>query len=178
MSSRLIIPSFELREGEIITLQLGNGGHFEPLEKELVTIFSGKKAIQEASVSQKLKFAEHIKYNSLSEAFRPLTIERYCEKNAIQLPEFSPLSNAPLNPRDRVFDLDGSTRRWLSIYNALHQSKNVMFDLIGVSPDSAHVLYSYVEDFVAQNKGSALLLNNFNDMPESYNKHYKIIPMS
>lgn len=178
LSSRLIIPSFELREGEIITLQLGNGGHFEPLEKELVTIFSGKKAIQEVSVSQKLKFAEHIKYNSLLEAFCPLTIERYCEKNAVQLPEFSPLSNAPLNPRDRVFDLDGSTRRWLSIYNALHQCNNMMFDLMGVGPDGAQTIYQYVEDFVAQNHGSALLLNNFNDMAESYNKHYKVIPMS
>lgn len=169
------IPAFELNEGEIVTLNLWSGGHFFDLENELVSIFTGKSLKDQVILNKQLMFAEHIHLKNWKEKFYSLTVERYLRKNAE--PTEMSLSVFPddrLNPKTKVSHLAGNPRRFLSIYATLSKCDSLIFDLVGVDPQGALDIYRIVEDYVKSKSGSAILLNNFDDMKNRCEKHYDI----
>lgn len=169
------IPAFRLNEGEIVTLNLWNGGHFFDLERKLISIYSGEKSVKQVITSKQLIFAEHIRLSRWTEFFYPLTVERYLRKYAEPIEiHLSIFPGDRLKPKTRISHLAGNPRRFLSIYASLSKCKGLIFDLVGVDPQGALDLYQIVEDFVTSKNGYAILLNNFDDMKDRCVKHYNI----
>ena len=169
------VPPFQLNQGEIVTLNLWSGGHFFDLERELVSVFTGKKSIEQVKIHGQLTFAEHIRLNRWTELIYPLTIERYLRRNA-QSTEML-LSRFPddrLNPNNKISNLAGNPRRFLSIYSTLSKCDGLIFDLVGVDPQGALNIYEIVEEVVTSKDGYAILLNNFDDMKGKCLNHHDI----
>ena len=169
------VPPFKLNQGEIVTLNLGNGSHFYDLERKLISIFNCPVSTEKLKINEQLIFAEHIRLNRWTEFFYPLTVERYLRSNAQETE--MPLSRFPddrLKPGNKISHLAGNPRRFLSIYAAISKCDGLIFDLVGVDPQGALDIYEIVEEFVTSKNGYAILLNNFDDMKGKCDKHYDI----
>lgn len=169
------IPSFTLHKGEIVTINLFNGGHFFALERALVAIFTGKAHSEHVTINAPMMFAEYYHESFLERWLRPMTVRRYVQKQAqaTALP-FDSFPDDRLQPETKIRTLGGNPRKFLSIYAVISQCKGLIFDLAGNDPGGASELYRFVEAFVTDNEGYALLLNNFDDMKGICAKHYEV----
>lgn len=70
------IPSFDLKEGEIVVIYLFNGPHFYETEMLLKNIFSGKTRNENVVVRKNLAFVEHFIEPKLRRLFYPVRRHR------------------------------------------------------------------------------------------------------
>ena len=172
---RFKIPPFILNRGELINLRLFNGGHFFDLEEKLSQIFSGLVKHDCVELTGDLEFAEHIFDTGLKSMFFPMTVEKYIRKNA--KPTEMPLSiflDEQIDYKTSISRLAGNPRKFLSIYCVLSKSDGVIFDLTGNDPLGAEKIFKFVKDFVDNENGYAILLNNFDDFQEESTKNLQI----
>jgi hypothetical protein len=173
--SNFYIPSFDLKEGEIIVLYLYNGQHFHETEMLLKDIFTGKTKNENVIVHKKITFVEHFKEPAHRRLFYPVTVKEYLKKNAELSSPFATriYENKWINEKTKINTLPGNSRRLLSLYTTLSWTKDIVFDLVGQDPIGAELTYKTVKEVVREG-GSAILLDCFEDMKYDCNKYIEL----
>ena len=172
---RYYVPPFTLDKGEVVILFLFGGAHFYDLSMFLVDIFTGQTKIESVTVNQPLKFVEHFKEPTFRRLFFPVTIGQYLKKNSGRDKETAEkvFNLGYLDKKTHVNSLNGDRRKILSLYTTLSNSRNIVFDLVGIDPLGAQRTYNIVKEY-AKNGGSAILLNNFPDFKDDCTKYIKL----
>lgn len=175
-TDKYVIPKFKLRESEIIVINLFGGAHHFQVESELVDLFTGKAENKRIKIGEPLTFAEHIKESRFKQILSPVTVEQYIEKKANpnnriaeRIYGFSHISK-----QTQVNTLSGNFKRMLSIFVALSQNRNLIFDLAGVDPKGGDEIYGLIKDFVRE-KGAAIFLDWTPDMRNDCTRYIEII---
>lgn len=173
--SNFYIPSFDLKEGEIILLYLHNGLHFHDTEMLLKDIFTGKAKDENVIVHKNLTFVDHFKEPEYRRLFYPVTVIEYLKKNADLSSPFATkiFENKWIKEKTKINTLPGNPRRLLSLYTTLSRTKDIVFDLVGQDPMGAELTYKTVKEVVNEG-GSAILLDCFGDMKYDCNKYIEL----
>ncbi|AZB00234.1 hypothetical protein EG359_11625 [Chryseobacterium joostei] len=169
------IPPFELDAGDFVVIYLYNGYHFYETEMFLKDIFCGNTRDQDVTVHKKLTFVEHFIEPTLRRLFYPVTVGEYLRKNAnLDSPYAKKIYEFEwINEKTKLNTLPGNPRRLLSLYSTLSKTDNIIFDIVGVSPQDAKKIYKTVKEIV-QKGGSAILLDGFNDMKNDCTKYVEL----
>jgi hypothetical protein len=174
-TDKYFIPPFDLNEGEIIVIHLGNGQHFYEAEIFLKDIFTGKTINNNLKVNRPLKFVEHFFEPTIRRLIYPVTVGEYLRKNANLKDKFSEkiFETNWINTKTKVNTLAGNPRKLLSLYSTLSKTKNIVFDLAGQDAQGAKDTYEIVKTCV-NNGGSAILLDSFDDMKTDCTKYIEL----
>jgi hypothetical protein len=169
------IPPFDLNEGEFVVLYLFNGQHFYEAEMFLKDIFSGRTKYENVVVHKNLTFVEHFIEPKLRRLFYPVTVGEYLKKNAnLKSPYATKIYETEwVKEKTKVNMLAGNPRRLLSLYATLSRTNNIIFDVVGQDPKGAEETCRIVKDVVKKG-GSAILLDNFEDLKNDYTKYIEL----
>jgi hypothetical protein len=172
---KYFIPPFILEKGDIIVLNLLGGAHFYELSMFLAHIFSGQIKEDNVTVNQPLKFVEHFIESAFRRLFFPVTIGEYIKKNAgaDKRTAEKVFNLGWLDSKTHVNSLAGNPGKILSLYTTLSNTKNIVFDLVGVDPQGAQSVYDIVKANV-EDGGAAILLDNFGDFRYDCTKFIQI----
>ncbi|NII26928.1 hypothetical protein HB364_17695 [Pseudoflavitalea sp. X16] len=155
-----LIPSFALKKGEIVIVQLPNGPFFHPLELALIDIITGKTVNEKVEIISPLRYVEHVKESWFRYHFLPITVGTYLDKYANKAnPVYKKIYDIKwMTPKTKVQALAGNPRRQLSLYTTLSWTSDIIFDLAGVDPQGGQDIYNFVKT-VVQSGGSAILFD-------------------
>ena len=169
------VPSFVLGEGELAVLYLFGGGYFYETEMFLKDIFCGAAKHENVIIYKKMTFVEHFKESRFRSIFYPITVGEYLRKSANCNDSFSKkiYEIKWINSKTKVNALPGTPRKLLCLYAALSKAKDVVFDLVGVDPAGAEFIFTIIKDAL-KDGGSAILLDNFDDMKEHASKYIEL----
>jgi len=169
------IPPFDLNVGEIVVLYLFNGKHFYETEMFLKDIFCGKTKDENVIVHKSLTFVEHFIEPKLRRLFYPVTVGEYLKKNAnLDSPYATKIYEIDwINENTKVNMLAGNPRQLLRLYATLSKTNNIVFDVVGQDPKGAEETYEIVKDVVRKG-GSAILLDNFEDLKKDCTKYIEL----
>lgn len=174
-TSTFYIPPFDLREQELIVLYLFNGQHFYETEMLLKDIFCGRTKNENVVVYKNLTFVEHYIESKLRRLFYPVTVGEYLKANANLKSSFATkiYEIKWIDQKTKVHTLGANPRRLLSLYATLSKTNNIVFDLVGQDPKGAEKIYNIVKEVVKAG-GSAILLDNFDEMKDNCTKYIEI----
>jgi hypothetical protein len=161
IKENLFIPPFELNEGELIVLHLYGGGHYNALKNYLQGIFTGKLKNENVIIYKPLAFVDYIYEPKLRRLFYPMTVGEYLKKHAKPNSEYATKiyeTNDWITKKTRLNTLFGTSRKLLSLFAKLSNSKDILFDLDGQDPLGAIDMYEFVKQNV-KNGGSGILLD-------------------
>ena len=157
-----LIPAFTLSKGELVIIQIPNTTSTPPLEFLLADILTGKIQNNETEIHAFLKFAEYPKEGWFRFHFVPQTVQEYITQNsgpdketALRIYDMK-----DVGPKNRVQELAWFYKRLLSIFTTLSCTKNLVFSLVGLSPNSGVEIYNLVKKEV-ETGGAAILIDNF-----------------
>jgi len=173
------VPPFDLYEGEVVVLYLHNGGYYYDTEMFLKDIFCGITKKKNVTLHKKMTFVEHFKESSFRRIFYPTTVGEYLRKNANLSDPFSKkifeekwiTNKTKINALNKMNN--NTSRRLLCIYAALSKTKDIVFDMAGVGPEGAELIFKTVKEAV-KNRGSAILLDGFDDMKQHASKYLEL----
>jgi len=157
------IASFTLNKGEIVVIQFPNDPNFYPAELEMIRLLEAYHS-KAGNVGTPLKYVEHIKEKSVYWRFFALTVGAYQKKYANKAnPVYKVIYDIEwVTPKTKVRILTGTPRRKLSLYTALSNTNNIIFDLAGVDPTGGQEIFAFVKG-VVKSGGSAILLDNYDE---------------
>lgn len=141
----------------------------------MALILSGQIKNDNVTVNQPLKFVEHFIEPAFRRLFFPVTIGEYIKKNAGADKRTAEkiFTLGYLDNKTRVNSLTWDRRKILSLYTALSNTKNIVFDLAGIDPKGAEDVYNIVKANV-EDGGSAILLDHFGDFKNVCTKFIEI----
>lgn len=175
---RFYIPPFQLKKGEMLIIECYGGAHFFPLSQQLAALFSGQVKHENITLFEQMGYAEPITEDRFKKIFNPLTIEKYLKNHSkngriddlkLLFLKENQLSNS--TPIDR---LKQDENRLLSIYAELTKHCGVIFDFLGIGPDSGEQIFDFTLELVNKENKCGILLNNFNDLQDKDLKHIQI----
>lgn len=170
------VPPFDLYEGEVAVLYLWNGGYYYDTEMFLKDIFCGIAKNKNVIVYKKMTFVERFKESNFRRIFYPTTVGEYLRKNANLDDPFSKkiFEEEWITNKTKVNTLnDNTSRRLLFIYATLSKTKDIVFDMAGVGPEGAKLIFKMVKE-VVETGGSAILLDGFDDMKQHASKFVEL----
>ena len=159
------LPPFELREGEIVVLNLFGGAHFYETKMFFKDIFIGKISDQAVTVLQPLTFVKHFREPALRRIFYPITVREYLRTNADPNSYYSKkiFESKWITGKTRVQAFAGNPRKLLSMYATLSRTNKIVFDVAGLDPLGAHDTFRIAKEGI-KNGGAAILLDWTDDM--------------
>lgn len=160
------IPSFVLREGEIIIFEIPNIEKSYDLSRKLVELFT--------AINSKFIYVENIKQNSLISKLFPLTVEKYlrhCNQQSIFKDKIYEIDW--IEPNTKINIIAGNNRKLLSLYKALTSKKNIIIDFAGCDPQGSIEIYKVLQENQKEN-GSTILFDYFKAFKNEDAKHIKI----
>ncbi|RTZ49904.1 hypothetical protein EJ377_07045 [Chryseobacterium arthrosphaerae] len=75
--------------------------------------------------------------------------------------------------KTKVQNLGGNPRHLLSLYSTLSKTDHIILDVVGQGLEGSIEIYKIVNE-VVKNGGSAILLDNFNDMKDKCTKYIEL----
>ncbi len=169
--NKFFIPPFDLNASEIVVLNLFGGQHFYETEMFLKDIFTGETTNENVKVHKPMKFVEPI----IRRMFLPITVDKYLKKKANPKSNFATkiYETEWITKNTKVNTLAGNSRKLLSLYATLSETKDIIFDLVGQNPKDAKEIYMKVMENV-KSGGSAILLDNCSDMKDDCTKYIEL----
>jgi hypothetical protein len=174
-TDKYIIPPFELKEGEIVVINLMGGTHFREVEMFLRNIFTGLTPHKNVTIMKPLLFAEHFNESTLKSIFYPMSVGKYLKKYANPQSVYATkiYDTNWLTKNTKVNTLAGNLRKQLSVFSTLSNTQHIVSDLTGQDPKGAMETYKIIQENV-NNGGSAILLDWTEDMKEECTKYIEI----
>jgi hypothetical protein len=176
---KFTIPPFDLYEGELITLFLYGGAHFQGLKTALVDIFTGKTKNSACSVIEALTYVggSPFKENSFKQLFFPATIDSYIKSKNIENNSIAKriYNLNGITPKRKVCTLGCTERKLLYLYTTLSDTNKIVFDFLGQDLRGSIETFNIVEEFVLKG-GAVILLDCFEneDIQKRSTKYLKI----
>jgi hypothetical protein len=169
------ITSFDLKERELVVINLPNGKHFYEIQKLLKNIFCGIVSNKDVVVYEKLFFVEHFTESKFKHFFNPETVGEYLKKNANLNSIFSTkiYDINWINQNTKINTLAGNQKGLLSLYSTLSKTKNIVFDVIGQDQTGVDETCEIVKE-VVKNDGSAILIDCFESMKNECTKFIEL----
>lgn len=174
-TEKFYLPPFELKAGEIVVIYLFNREDSYEAEMFLKDIFCGKMKNENVQIHTKMTFVEHFIESEIRRIFCPVTVGGYLKKNA-NLNNFYSIKiyeTEWINKKTKVNKLPGNPRRLLSLFAALSNANNIVFDLIAQDRQGRQEAFKIVQNEVEKG-GSAILLDSFDDMKNDCTKYIEI----
>ncbi|RUT69840.1 hypothetical protein D0817_14585 [Flavobacterium cupreum] len=174
-TNHYFIPPFELRKGELVTIFLQGGAHFDDMKAQLTAIFTGKAHHENIKIFKPLTFAESFKESKFRRIFNPTSVFVYLKRNAnpkdIVISKIFEIDT--FSKKDKMKDLDTSQKKRLSLCLVFSKTKNIVFDLRGEGPVGANKTVEFVKDEI-KNDGAAILIDWADDMKDNCSKFIAI----
>ena len=169
------IPPFTLNEGEIVLIHLPNDERFYNIEMELVSIFTGKTKSENLKINRPLTFVPHIFESHFRRRFYPMTVSKYLKKMSVQDNNFANkiYEHKFITKRTKVQALSGTSRKLLSLYTTLSQTKDIVFDVAGQDPSGVNETFEIVKSNVEKG-GSAILIDCYKPREDGYLKYIEL----
>ncbi len=174
-TDQYFIPSFELREGELVIIYLEGGSYFNDLKTHLVAIFTGKVQHENVKIIKPLVFAEQFKESAFKRIFNPATVDSYLKRNAdVNNPVVSKILEIDtFTKKDKVKNLGTSEKKRLSLSAVFSKNKNIIFDMRGEGAMYFSKTYEFVKDEI-KNEGAAILIDWSDDLKNDCSKFIAI----
>lgn len=161
------IPPFTLKKGELLSVVLGNGTHFETVEKGLRAVFTGVVEHPEIQVHQPFTFVDSAEARRLKKWFRSATVGEYLENMKVAEPQqiIRQVQRAAryyeqyVNASVKMNELEGTPLKMIVLLATLSQTGYVLFDLTEVVPLGTQAICRMVKTYV-KNKGAAILIDH------------------
>lgn len=161
-----IIPSFTIKKGEIVIIEIPGGMKFQEITSKLIDIITEQNS--------SFKYADHIKENSFLYYLYPLTIQRYLKYCGEDLNYKDKIYEIDwISPKIKIRILNGSIRRLLALYKTLTFTKNVLLDLGGVDPAGGIKIYEILKNNQKEN-GAIILFDNNDEFQNDCSQFIKI----
>ena len=170
-TSQYLIPSFELRKGELIVIYLQGGFHFDEIKMQLTAILTGQAYHENIKIFKPLTFAESFKESKFRRIFNPTTVFIYLKRNANpkEIVTSKIFEMDTFSKKDKMKDLDTSQQKRLSLCSVFSKTKNIVFDLRGEGPVGANKTVEFVKNEI-KNDGAAILIDWADDMKDNCSK--------
>jgi hypothetical protein len=165
-----LVPSFNVKSGDIAIIQFPNGPYFYPHMMKMVDIFKGKTPKDGVEIFSPFKYPEHMWKTSFRHRFFPLTVGAYLKKNANKASHFfTKIYDDPyITAKTKIGTIPGSPRRKLAVYATLSWTNQLVFDLAGVDPQGSQDIYNIVK-IVVEAGGAAILIDTYDDFKNDCN---------
>ncbi len=165
------IPPFELREGELVIIYLGEGAHFYDLKEQLVAIFAGRIKNENVIVTKSLTYVDYFRESKFRSLFFPVRVDEYLRKKANLESKFiQKIYEIPwINKKTKINELYWNTKRLLSLYATFSKTKYIVFELAGQGSDDAKETCNIVKNEIKKG-GGAILLDRTPDWKDDCDK--------
>ena len=154
------IPPFEMKSGEIIIINLQPTKDLYKTENELVCLLTGKTSRDEIIIFESITFVEHYKQPKWRQLLYPVTVGEYLRNNANSDSSFGNkiYELAHISKRSKIESLSFKDKRFLCLFSALSNTKNIVLDFVGLSFDTIDTVYEILLE-VVRNGGSVIILD-------------------
>lgn len=170
------IPPFDLKEGEMIVLCLGNSIEASRLKEKLFLLFSGKQKHPKLILNEKLDMVEKIFLKGIKESLLPTTVKKYVQKKSLTphktLEKLSQHERISLNAK--INHLPATARKLISLSITFSKSKKFIFDLGGLDPMGSKKVFDEVLKEIDNERSAVILLDSFPDFEKKCTKFIKI----
>ncbi len=145
-----IIPPFQLNQGEMVLVYLYGGGHYYPLKSALKNVLTRRINDEQITIHEPLLFVDYFKEPTFRKMLYPVTVGEYIKKNGgpNEAIAHKIYAENQITESTRVNTLNVLQRKLLSLYVTVSKTKNIIFDLDGLSAQSSEYAYRIVKNFV------------------------------
>lgn len=166
-TDQYFIPPFELREGELVVINLHGGPHYYEFKRILIDILTGKIKNENVTLKRPFVYDNYFKESKFRRIFFPTTVEVFLEKNANLESEFiQKIYSFPwVNKKTKFKELYWGYQKIVFLCSTLSKTKDIVFDLAGQHPESAKISFEIVKN-VVKNGGSAILIDSVPEFKE------------
>ncbi|HCA06701.1 MAG TPA: hypothetical protein DEO71_05850 [Chryseobacterium sp.] len=169
------LPPFQLHQGEIIGIFVGNHEHTYLAERHITNIFTEKIQDKNVSVREKFTFVDYVWESAFRRIFFPITVGEYLKKHAdLKNPYAKKIYETEwINRKTNINRLPGNPRKLLSLYSVLSKKENIILDFGGQDPQGARTAFEIIRKECNEG-GSAILFDLFKSIENDCDQYIKL----